>query len=351
MATMVRLLSQVDGIIEDTYRRKNEAEENRELEYKSIVRIQAWYRATVTRAYLKHLFRLATTIQRTWRGFLGRRYFRGLVKDRVFQMKLNHYNAMATKVQKYWRGFYTRKYVFNYYSRKRYLEALQLKNQQVRSDLQEFAEQQQAIERRQKEIAERQQREHLARKTHHLVSTIAMPGIYNSPFRPYPMDMEYLLQSVKPLPVEKKSSPEHSYDPSWKGYNLPRPQQLPPLPQKPQGPFREPADVQKQRYKPFQQSLRVETSFTSLEQARQALKNKEWVDRVNDDIFMPFSKGTDQYQPLLHSSSMYGHIPYGTKYFREEHIDKFVVKQNFKSLVPPIPIFEKLNDTYSRGQV
>lgn len=31
-----------------------------------------------------------------------------------------------------WRGYYIRKYVFNYYSRKRYLEALQIKNEIVR---------------------------------------------------------------------------------------------------------------------------------------------------------------------------------------------------------------------------
>lgn len=52
----------------------------------------------------------------------------------------------------------------------------------------------------------------------------------------------------------------------------------------PKGPFREPEDVQNQRYKPFQPSLRVATSFTSLEEARKEMKNEEWVTRLNDNV-------------------------------------------------------------------
>lgn len=51
-----------------------------------------------------------------------------------------------------------------------------------------------------------------------------------------------------------------------------------------QGPFREPADVQKQRYKPFQPTLRVATSFTALEDARENMKAEEWVTRLNDNM-------------------------------------------------------------------
>lgn len=50
------------------------------------------------------------------------------------------------------------------------------------------------------------------------------------------------------------------------------------------GPFRESDDVQRQRYKTFQPSLRVATSFTSLEDARDKMKADEWVTRLNDDV-------------------------------------------------------------------
>jgi len=49
-----------------------------------------------------------------------------------------------------------------------------------------------------------------------------------------------------------------------------------------QGPFREPEAVRQQRYKPFRPSLRVETDYTSVEEARQRMKQEEWVRRVID---------------------------------------------------------------------
>lgn len=47
-------------------------------------------------------------------------------------MKLNKYNHLATRIQKVWRGFYVRKYIFNYYSFKRYLGSLLIKNEAIR---------------------------------------------------------------------------------------------------------------------------------------------------------------------------------------------------------------------------
>ena len=51
-----------------------------------------------------------------------------------------------------------------------------------------------------------------------------------------------------------------------------------------QGPFRDPHVVQKQRYRPFNPSLRVETDYYSLEKARQEMKGEEWVKRLHDDV-------------------------------------------------------------------
>lgn len=51
-----------------------------------------------------------------------------------------------------------------------------------------------------------------------------------------------------------------------------------------QGPFRDPSEVQKQRYKPLQPTLRVATSYTSTEEARAAMKAREWIMRVNDNM-------------------------------------------------------------------
>ncbi|XP_052272207.1 spermatogenesis-associated protein 17-like isoform X2 [Dreissena polymorpha] len=361
MAAMVRLLEQTDGIVEDSYQRKNVAEQERLNEFAASVKIQAWFRGSRIRCYMKHLNRSATVIQKRWRGFMGRQFFRLYVKNCVLVMKLNFYNLQATKVQKVWRGYYVRKYVFNYYSRKRYLEALVVKNEIIRNELEEYAEQQEQNRRRQKEAKEKSTQERLARKYHYLISTHVIPGVFNSPFQPFPSEMEYALASVKPLVHKRRAVSENPYDPGWSsyGHELPKAPQLPPLVNKPQysmperkqGPFRMPDEVQRQRYKSFQPSLRVATSFTALEEARERMKAEEWVTRINDDIFVPFTKRDSQYEPLLHTTSSYGHLPYGTRYFREEFLDRHVTRMPFKTVVPPIPVFEKLNDTYSQGQV
>ena len=62
------------------------------------------------------------------------------------------------------------------------------------------------------------------------------------------------------------------------------PSNLPPLPHKPQGPFREPIDVRRQRYRPFSPSLRVETDFESVEKGRQRVKDNEWTLRLHDQM-------------------------------------------------------------------
>ncbi len=41
--------------------------------------------------------------------------------------------------------------------------------------------------------------------------------------------------------------------------------------------------------------------------------------------FQPFTRKTYAYEPLLHGTSKYGHLPYGHKFFRHEYVDKFVI--------------------------
>ncbi|KAK2159398.1 hypothetical protein LSH36_154g12007 [Paralvinella palmiformis] len=359
MATMIKLIAQKDEFVNQTYELRNEAEVAREREFQATVRVQAWFRGQRTRAYIKYLNECATEIQRRWRAFLGRRHFREVVKQQVFIMKLNHYNAMATKIQKTWRGFFTRKYIFNYYSRKRYLEGLKIKNELIRSELEDYAEQQEMMTQIKREKMQKQRLDEFTKKNHFLVSTEVIPGVYNNPYKPYPEEIEFHLRGAKKLLVEeqkkkaKAKSEENIFDPGCTRYDLPRLKEpLPPLAERPQGPFREPSDVQKQRYKPFQPSLRVSTNFYSLDEARQLMRQEEWINRINDDIFLPASKRPVHYEKLLHTTSKYGHLEYGTKYFRQEFPDQWLLQnKDFQSVVPPIPIFEKLNDTYSQGQV
>lgn len=43
--------------------------------------------------------------------------------------------------------------------------------------------------------------------------------------------------------------------------------------------------------------------------------------------FKPFTHKQEVYEPLHHTSTQYGHLPYGNEYFREERPDRFVVQQ------------------------
>lgn len=352
MASLVSLRQHLPDIMETVFERNREADEKRIQEYQAVLTIQAWFRSVRVQAFIRHLHKSATIIQKHWRGHLGRAVYRVMITNLVYIMRHNYYNAMTTKIQKMWRGFYVRKYVFDYYSRKRYLEGLIVKNEVVRREIEELREQKESESRRRKEIEAERKLQEYAAKHRYLLSTQVVPGIYNSPFKPHPDEMEFVLRKVKPHPpnMPKPNRDSHSGIIIPESPPLPQTEPLPPIGQKPQGPFRDPSEVQKQRYKPLQPTLRVATSYTSTEEARAAMKAKEWIMRVNDNIFVPFSRRDRDYEPLLHSTSKYGHLPYGSRYFRETNEGGNIsTTERFQPVVSPIPVFDKLNDTYSKG--
>ncbi|XP_069787376.1 spermatogenesis-associated protein 17 isoform X2 [Narcine bancroftii] len=265
---------------------------------------------------------MAIIIQKTWRGFQSRVCFRSMVQRAYFIMKMNFYNEMAVRVQKRWRGYYIRKYIQNYYEMKKYFRGLSLKNQTVRKELEEY-EQTKKKEWEKKIIEEEERKKrYQARKMHYLLSTEQIPGIYNSPHRQYPSEIEYRLQHTRPRShtlSRKKDVTKGLVDPLIPGVPCTFFPLLPTMPRKkPQGPFRDTVEVLQQRYKPLEPTLRVATSITSEEEAREEMKREEWRNRVHDNMFLPFSctNNLKTYEPLLHTSTKYGPIAYGTKHFR-----------------------------------
>ncbi|EDO37017.1 predicted protein, partial [Nematostella vectensis] len=271
-----------------------DAENRRILEYDSAVKIQSWFRATRVRSYIRFLNYCARTIQRHFRGFKGREIYRHIVKEHVKQMRINFYNAQATKIQKVWRGYYTRKYIHNYYSRKAFLTGLVVKNEIVRQQLHELSVA--ASQERARKAKEEQKaaQEIEARKTHYLISTHQIPGVYNSPYDKKHFSKEHALLAVRaPSPKTRAAISARlrtgrtgtldvrgSVKAAEKDMKY---EVLPPITTKMQGPFREPQEVWKQRHKKLNPTLRVDTSYTSAEQARAEMKAEEWVTRVIDD--------------------------------------------------------------------
>ncbi|XP_021245911.1 spermatogenesis-associated protein 17 isoform X3 [Numida meleagris] len=320
-------------------------DEDRKIAYKAAVKIQSWFRGCRVRAYLRYLNKMAISIQKWWRGYQSRRYFRKMIK-----------------IQKRWRGYYVRKYTHNYYALKKYLEAISLNNEIVRNELQEYTEMTEK-EKKKKDLEKKEkEKKYKARKMHYLLSTEQIAGIYNSPFRKSPDPMELLLRQSKPLSHRRQQvrSPftYELYD--WPTCKRPPAfatgQPLPPIgKQKPQGPFRDTAEVLWQRYKPLEPTLRVAASINSpLEKAREEMKREEWRNCIHDNEFLPFSSyhKNEKYDLSIHASEKTGQETYGIKHFREVQPNKWIAGKDFQTVLPSIVLFEKFGKTYSKaGQI
>ncbi|XP_068089006.1 spermatogenesis-associated protein 17 isoform X2 [Hyperolius riggenbachi] len=334
------------------------AEDNRFTEYQAAVVIQSWFRGCRVRAYLRYLNRMATVIQKWWRAYRARKYFRKKVKTAYFIMKMNLYNEKAVRIQKIWRGYYVRKYVHNYYALKKYLEGVAIKNRIVRKELDEYAAMIDKEKNRRDLEKEELRKDIQARKMHYLLSTEQVASVFNSPYREYPDEMEFRLQRARPL--SHRDQPKKNQDGErfvdWSDcrhpFSFPTVQSLPPInKKKPQGPFRNVAEVLHQRYRPLEPTLRVATSFTSVEEAREQLKHLEWTKGFQEKRFTPFVNfnKNEPYEPLIHTSTDFRRIPFGSKHFREEEQTKWVSNKDFQATFTSIPLFDKYGRMYSKA--
>ncbi|CAL8245085.1 unnamed protein product [Lota lota] len=368
MAGMLKMRSKIENVEKEYFRRNRLAEENRCAENRAATQIQSWFRACKVRAYLRHLHKKATIIQKIWRGFVARARLRQMVKAAYFIMKMNFYEEMAVRIQRSWRGFYVRKYVHNYYVRKRYLEGLAIKNEQVRKSLDEIEDFQKRERAWLKMTREQAVKTHQARQLHYLLSTKTCPGVFNSPYRPAPHEMELLLRRTKPQPPTRLS-PRHRPCPPGQASSPPGASgahwikgmepccspshRLPPISsKKPQGPFREPEEVWRQRLRAPEFSLRLQTPYTLLEEARQEPWRQVDAWSLPDTPFLPFAKAhqrSRKYERLLHSSASTHPLSYGTKHFREEDTHRLKEQQPFQTVFNTCHVFEKFGRLYSKA--
>ncbi|CAJ1048935.1 spermatogenesis-associated protein 17 isoform X1 [Xyrichtys novacula] len=292
MAELMKIETQVELFIEEILHRHNQAEENRKRENQAAIRIQSWFRACRVRAYLSHLHKKAVIIQKIWRGFTARARFRQMVKEAYFIMKMNFYEEMAVRIQRRWRGFFVRKYTHNFYARKRYLRGVLVNNEFVRRDLDELEE----LQRREKNclelVKEQTAKVYLAHRSHHLLSTKQCPGVFNPPFKPAPHEMEQLLRQVKYQPPTRLAPGGGTRVlgmPSPAALSVPWTREspwiktrrsccsprftLPPIAsKKQQGLLREPGEVWEQHVNCPDLTLRLQTSYTHLEEAQNHLQ-------------------------------------------------------------------------------
>ena len=399
-------IRQNETLIEECYLANQAADQNRTTLHSAAIAIQKTWRGYILRQKIKHLNQMATTIQSVYRGYKCRKWFHVQIAIEVQEMRKNYYDIMATKIQSAWRGYLSRKVLHNFYARKKYLQFVQIQNEIVVEQLTRYKQHTDDEKQRMNAILEEQAIINEARKTHYLLSTSQVKGVYDprtrNGQRRYPMDE--MLRSVKPLGITKlsKSKKSKSSDSIGKsGSALDKPV-LPNIGtcsdlydtnahnnyssqaqmttqnklrfikakkiNQPQGPFkRERMEVLSQRFRPLKPSLRVSESYNvGIEEARQQLKFDDYTRKINKGTeFVPVMVQTqkEKYQQLLHSTSPYGHIDYGNKHFRayETEVLKGVLKkedtnnsdrknsgERFATVVSPIPDFDKYMEKRER---
>lgn len=289
---MAELLDPTIEFIKEYFCRNSLAEESRQKETLAAIKIQSWFRACKVRAYISHLHKKAIIIQKIWRAFRARSTFRQMVKAAYFIMKMNFYEEMAIRIQRRWRGYFVRKYVHSFYARKNYLEDISMRNEQVRKDLDEVEELQRRERKCLEMVKEQTAKVYQAHRLHHLVSTKQCPGVFNSPFRRAPHEMELLLRQVKyqaPTRMNPRDRAFLSGTPGPADPNFPetlgsprinsthcggssRPILPPIVSKKAQSLLREPGDMWQQRLSCPKLSLNIQTSYTLLEDVQNDLR-------------------------------------------------------------------------------
>eukprot|EP01045_Picozoa_sp_COSAG04_P017779 COSAG04_NODE_1597_length_6202_cov_14.561527_2_plen_535_part_00 len=171
-----------DQLLEEFFEIAKAQSEAFESELAACTMIQRVWRGTSCRLRLFERSFAVLTIQRIARGFAGRLEYaqRLIVAQRLARMA--YYDGNATRIQKCWRGCYSRKTKHDYYARQLFLQAIANKNDEMRSTLADHYEQQVEDVRQRTFEEARTDFERLISDKHHLVSTVGIPGVFNSPF-------------------------------------------------------------------------------------------------------------------------------------------------------------------------
>jgi hypothetical protein len=194
-------------LVEELVRRIAERELLAARECKVATDLQRLFRGKVVRDRRRLMSRAVTQIARVYRGHRSRARVLRLAAERVERESAAVYHYHARSIQRCLRGHLSRKNRYSHARRKAYLREVIAAGEQLRAALVQHTEELRCSEAG---AAAAQQQVELARVSanlHHLVSTRACPGVFNSPYlRPdelptiggAPVD-KHLTTSVKDL--------------------------------------------------------------------------------------------------------------------------------------------------------
>ena len=339
-------LTRKEKHLERVFSKCNAANDLRQQEFHAAATIQWWFRTLIHSKHVKTLHSCAVIIQKKYRAYVTRKSYRKLVQLVMLKIVRTYHDMMATRIQALWRAFITRKVKADYYRRQEYLNALVLKNKFVESRLHEIEEINRF--RQEVEIMEKEKAEMIYnyRKTHYLLSTKSIRGIYNSQHKPCP-EKECALLACSPLSSNERTKQETDKTKSClKQIKVDADEQiiktkfLPPVRvTKIQGPFRKPREVQRIRYKEQSSSS---SDYQSVNVAQKLQRQNEWSKQIIDEDFLRWTKPPSQHNKSLNISLPYIRPDYGTKFFREERVNSGINCKPFQNVVSPIPYFDQV---------
>ena len=181
MASFAEIHRSRAGIEDRYFAMVEDAQANREKEYAAALTLQCAWRRYRLNCKRRHRNRMATLIQTAFRKHQARMLVRCLRVEKARAERTAYFNLMAQKIQKVWRGFNSRRHIFDFFKQRQYLAQVAEANERMRRELDDHYAKTNEAERRARFEREKRKQEETALRQHHLVSTSAIPSIFQPP--------------------------------------------------------------------------------------------------------------------------------------------------------------------------
>lgn len=171
---------------------------------KAAITIQRFVRGFLTRQHFLKLNRNAMLYQKYVKGHLARRKILKLPYSIYFNMLMKKYNHCATLIQSLWRGYCDRKNIMDFYKLKEWHKFVQEENENLLNEIARRRENP-PIDPEYSAVEVNLLKDwikYISFKTHHLIRTKAIPGVYSVKGNPNHLSLIELFMSslnVKPF--------------------------------------------------------------------------------------------------------------------------------------------------------
>lgn len=181
MAAFAKFYRQRGEIADEYFKLVEEAQNNREIEFTAAARIKRVWKNYLHRKKIARDNVMANKIQNIFRMHQAKILVRCLRVEKARAERVAYFNAMAKKIQRVWRGYDSRRHIFDFYKQRQYLAQVEAANERMRRELDDHYAKTSETERRVRFAREARKREENALRQHHLVSTAAIPSIFQPP--------------------------------------------------------------------------------------------------------------------------------------------------------------------------